>query len=197
MTFAMVSASVSPGTQRARSAFRTARTRTPRCPCACRRACPAPAPGSCTREYREARHRSCRCASRSAPARDRRQRRRRLWLSPGRSPAPSPRHRPSTLMFAGFRSRWTMPVRGRSEARGRFAARCAGRRRWAVLGRRRRPAMRCRVVRRGCHRRRVPARGTGCPRRAQSREWRRCSDDSARPACGLRDRSARAGRDRS
>ena len=37
------------------SAFRTARTRTPRCRCACRRLFPAPAPGSCTRQCRESR----------------------------------------------------------------------------------------------------------------------------------------------
>ena len=93
-------------TRRARSTSRTARSRTPRCRCACRPACRAPARGSCRRPCRGStpvRGRvSGACVEIGTDGRRRRP-------SPGRSRAPSPTPSGVILMFAGFRSRWTMP----------------------------------------------------------------------------------------
>ena len=98
-----------PGRRRVPSAFRRARTRTPRCRCACRPPVRAPARDSCRPRCRESRPRAFRRPSSSATASDR-----------GRRPSPAiafARPKSSTfttpsgviLMLAGFRSRWTMP----------------------------------------------------------------------------------------
>ena len=93
-----------------RSASRTARSRTPRCPRACRRACPAPARDSCTPPCRGSSP-ACVIAG-MVMVGDRSDRRRRRPAScalarPKSSTFTVPSGR--TLMFAGFRSRWMIP----------------------------------------------------------------------------------------
>ena len=98
-------------TRAAPSASRRARSRTPRCPSACRPAARAPAPGSCRRRVpridagpvsrRRDRRRLRHVRRRQSPARR---------PSPGRNRAPSPTPSGVSLMFAGLRSRWTMPL---------------------------------------------------------------------------------------
>ena len=93
-----------PRRRHARSTSRRARSRTPRCRRACRLLSRAPVPGSCTPPYREWRH----------------GRRRSSSASPTSAAVASPKSSTFTmpsgviLMFAGLRSRWTMPflVRG-------------------------------------------------------------------------------------
>ena len=72
------------------SASRTARSRTPRCPCACRPPARAPAPGSCRPACRGSARPPCRRASRTAAASGHR----------SRSDAPSVLARPKSSTFA-------------------------------------------------------------------------------------------------
>ena len=98
-------------TRAARSASRRARRRTPRCRRACRRLCPSPAPAPCRRPCRESRPAaSARGGERRRVHRVRRRRRATGSIALAR-PKSSTFTVPSarTLMFAGFRSRWTMP----------------------------------------------------------------------------------------
>ena len=98
---------------RARSASRRARRRTPRCRRACRRLCRAPAPGSCRRRCRGSRP----AAVAAGGERRRVMRQRRRSLAGARASSALARPKSSTftapsarsLMFAGLRSRWTMP----------------------------------------------------------------------------------------
>ena len=98
-----------------RSASRTARSRTPRCPRACRPPGRAPARGSCRPASRESRPSAVPSSEpMSVPSDRRRGRPPSAW--PGRSRAPSRARRvdavestPCRTMLAGFRSRWTMP----------------------------------------------------------------------------------------
>ena len=172
------------------SAFRTAHTRRPRCPCACRPSVRAPVRGSCRP--------ACRGCVPSAGAAERGRR------TPGSArrsdPAPSfgqaevedltrtsfdrPSSAPCRTMLAGFRSRWTMLC---SCAASSPAAICgAGR----APGKRQRPAHEPLSQRRsfdqlqhqlGRRRRNLPA-----------RKSRRCADGSAPPAAALRARSREA-----
>ena len=115
-------------------------------------------------------------------------RRRTPW--PARNRGPSPRRRRSTLMFAGLRSRWTMP---RSCAASSASAICVAigsasceRHRAAIDPRQPdpRPATSSMTSTRTCR--------SSC----SSRRSRRCSDGSATRAASLRARIARAARDR-
>ena len=190
-----------------RSASRRARSRTPRCRSACRPPGRAPAPGSCRPPCRGSR--PSRVAARSAWVTATRPRPRRHGAAAFASPKSSTFTTPSgrILMFAGFRSRWTMPCSCaassasaicRAIVRASASGRPAGAPVVAVLrsvprNRRRRIA----AARRASRPRRLRAPARESRPRARGRGSSRCWDGSATPAVAPRARTARAARGRS